>query len=817
MREREGIQESGRWGNTRGGKDSRVWNKEEYQRLELDSFSVFVDNLPEDISRRELFDIFKWTGRIIDIYLSRKNKNGHIYLFAFIRYTTKGGALKAIADMNSMVVRGRKLFVGEAKYRRGATVQNTTENRLKVITRNDAGSHNTRVHRVGAVDGKMVRQISDEPIKGQSSNGWTKKIEVPISSENVVWLQRSIVGGTKKAIDFNSLQQKIHRDWPGVTQVRELGAYKAMITFDSVLRAEEAYTFQMNELLKMFYMVWRWDETEKSESRRVWIECYGVPIHAWSRNTFHKIGEQWGKVVKCDKLMESGISFSAGRVLIDTCTFDMINEWIHVTIGTSGFDVLVREVGGEVYREECFRKEKEEASVRHMTNEEDIQREPMVVAWNPAVVQTTVDNREDEQGRDMMVNSSIILNEWHYKISKRLSINGNQGELNGRADSKGSCESKDSEETVSNYYEGYECHTFENVRKDNGLEERRPNIAKKRQDDGLMVIDTRSGRKEKGLDERRPTMAEKRQEDGLMVMDSRCGPAGGYPKLAGSDPGEMLARNKEESTRVPKVSTAQLGEDAGWPNRSDAGQQSASEASELSERPAGHGRKPPVPRSVAGDMEDAAGKTGMADEGGRRRSGDHEAEAREKEDRRTGVERPTIEEVAYARSDRRLKGKEVVLNAAPEAAPRTRTARNGGNRIDTVKPRRNDPEVQSQLRGDIGSRLEEGEVLVDATAESKGKGREEEHENDADSGSEAGSLDSKEHKLTWDEEMTENKEAWKLAVESGAQCSDEEDIMAILQEQNEIMALKRRQAKQKEKARRSRPKNRKQVCNVLAK
>ncbi|XLU54852.1 hypothetical protein S245_049500, partial [Arachis hypogaea] len=409
---------------------------------------------------------------------------------------------------------------------------------------------------------------------------------------------------------------------------------------------------------------------------------------------------------------------------------------------------------------------KEEASVRHMTNEEDIQREPMVVAWDPAVVQTTVDNRNDKQGRDRVVNSSIILNEWHYKISNRLSINGNQGELNGRADSKGSCESKDSKEMVSNYYEGYECHKFENVRKDNGLEERRPNIAKKRQDDGLMVIDNRSGRKEKGLDKRRPTMDEKRQDDGLMVMDSRCGPAGGYPKRAGSDPVAMLARNEEKSTRIPTVSTAQLGEDAGWPNRSDAGQHSVSETSELSERPTGHGRKPTVLRSVAGDMEGAAGKSGMADESGRRRSGDQEAESREKEDRWTGVERPTIEEVTYASSDRRLKGKEVELNAAPEAAPRTRTARNGGNRIDAVKPRSNDPEVKSQFRGDIGSRLEEGEFLVDVTAESKGKGREEEHENDADSGSEAGMLDSKEHKLTWDEEMAENKEAWKLAVES---------------------------------------------------
>ncbi|KAL4327769.1 hypothetical protein AHAS_Ahas13G0133200 [Arachis hypogaea] len=61
-------------------------------------------------------------------------------------------------------------------------------------------------------------------------------------------------------------------------------------------------------------------------------------------------------------------------------------------------------------------------------------------------------------------------------------------------------------------------------------------------------------------------------------------------------------------------------------------------------------------------------------------------------------------------------------------------------------------------------------------------------------------------------EMQENREAWKLAVESGVVRYDEEDdIMAILQAQNEAIAEKKRLAKQKEKARRSRPKNQKKV------
>ncbi|KAL4329141.1 hypothetical protein AHAS_Ahas13G0270400 [Arachis hypogaea] len=70
-------------------------------------------------------------------------------------------------------------------------------------------------------------------------------------------------------------------------------------------------------------------------------------------------------------------------------------------------------------------------------------------------------------------------------------------------------------------------------------------------------------------------------------------------------------------------------------------------------------------------------------------------------------------------------------------------------------------------------------------------------------------------RVTKEEQLTENRETWKLAVESGAIFYDkEEDIMAILQSQNETIAAKRRMAKQKEKVRRSRPKQHNKVCKM---
>ncbi|QHO41549.1 uncharacterized protein DS421_5g146680 [Arachis hypogaea] len=128
-----------------------------------------------------------------------------------------------------------------------------------------------------------------------------------------------------------------------------MGAYKALLTFDGLLNVEEAYTFNMNSLLQLFHSVWRSNKSKRSETRRVWLECFGVPLHAWSVDTFELIGNQWGEVVGCDNVIESCIFFSASHVQIDTRVMDVIKEWVHITIGTSGFDILVKEVGCETY------------------------------------------------------------------------------------------------------------------------------------------------------------------------------------------------------------------------------------------------------------------------------------------------------------------------------------------------------------------------------------------------------------------------------------------------------------------------------------
>ncbi|KAL4287243.1 hypothetical protein AHAS_Ahas19G0166700 [Arachis hypogaea] len=251
-----------RGGNTRRGgtrvRDPRVWNREEYHRLESESFSVFVDNLPEDISKKELYHLFCWTGRINDIYLARKRKLGAVYLFAFVRYTMKGGALKAITQMNNMRLREKIVYVGEARFCRQ---QQVWDRRVQVERRVQQEEERTECR-----GGKEVTRIprlevttNDKHVSDQHSNGRMKRTEVSIAAEN--------------------------------------------------------------------------------------MDCYGWTL---------------GDVIRCEIGSEVGSSFRAGRIQDDTRTFNIIQEWIHISIGASGFDVYVKEVDYEACDAESMMRDQVE-------------------------------------------------------------------------------------------------------------------------------------------------------------------------------------------------------------------------------------------------------------------------------------------------------------------------------------------------------------------------------------------------------------------------------------------------------------------------
>ncbi|GKE44808.1 RNA-directed DNA polymerase, eukaryota, nucleotide-binding alpha-beta plait domain protein [Tanacetum coccineum] len=74
----------------------------------------------------------------------------------------------------------------------------------------------------------------------------------------------------------------------------------------------------------------------------VWIDIEGVPLHAWSRNTFQKIGSKWGEVME---LEEDNVDlFARKRLCIKTNQADNILESFKIIVNGKVFRIRAKEL-----------------------------------------------------------------------------------------------------------------------------------------------------------------------------------------------------------------------------------------------------------------------------------------------------------------------------------------------------------------------------------------------------------------------------------------------------------------------------------------
>ena len=94
--------------------------------------TLFVDNLPNDMSPGWLVQLFKFDGRVMDAFVSRKRRRGRNNPFGFVRFSNEEEALKAVRNLHGTIVKGCKLEVTLAKYdRRGQTITTGRDNHVR--------------------------------------------------------------------------------------------------------------------------------------------------------------------------------------------------------------------------------------------------------------------------------------------------------------------------------------------------------------------------------------------------------------------------------------------------------------------------------------------------------------------------------------------------------------------------------------------------------------------------------------------------------------------------------------------------------------
>ena len=367
--------------------------------------TVFVDNLPKDVWKVWLYNLFSKFGKIQSIYIPNKKSKISGNQFGFVRMGSPQEAIRAIKEMNGLWIWGRTLVANIARF----GVQNKREHiqssiNIRTGITEEKGQGLSRGHEGGMKlrsESKYAKDLPYNKLRDKSKNRaqvWRKKEAItdqmnqrnswesgnfPTVKVNEVgngWLYRSAIAKISSTSSIVRIQDQLRNLGEVHVLVRHMGGDMVVLTFKDLEERESMFNEgKMAWLREWFVESSRWENTKLNPcSRLVWLNCYGIPLHLWNFQTFSEIGKIWGEVIMLAEETLKKLSFAVGKILISTTVMELINKVVGLDNNGSSFQIRVMEeqlVVNTVLRTDCACPgcQVEAPTLNHNLAEESIQ------------------------------------------------------------------------------------------------------------------------------------------------------------------------------------------------------------------------------------------------------------------------------------------------------------------------------------------------------------------------------------------------------------------------------------------------------------
>jgi len=186
---------------------------------------------------------------------------------------------------------------------------------------------------------KIVRMGQEEPPKNPIS------LIKEVCREKLQWLNKSHVCESDEPRDVDCLYSAMANGIIEAATLRDMGLYRFLLTLDEEQDLLEMLNHGDDWLSNWFVEVRRWRD-DICYSRRTWIEVLGLPSHAWCRDNFRKIEDQWGDLICLDTNTANNLSFACARLLIDTAAMRTIDSEIIFSVEDEGLRDWIKESKG---------------------------------------------------------------------------------------------------------------------------------------------------------------------------------------------------------------------------------------------------------------------------------------------------------------------------------------------------------------------------------------------------------------------------------------------------------------------------------------
>ncbi|GJY19601.1 RNA-directed DNA polymerase, eukaryota, partial [Tanacetum coccineum] len=256
----------------------------------LISKSIFVSNFSDNTTSKDLWEVCKGYGTVVDVFIpDRKSKAGK--RFVFVRFIKVDNVDRLVGKLCTLWIGCMHLHANVARFDRPPI----HSSRPNISTRPAAN---------GASSFASV-------LKGNLDN-----FNHIASSPAMVLDDECVVDR-----DLDNFVMGEVNDFSSINNLRVLLSNEGFQHFSQLFKAQPDFV---------------------SGEWIVWIDIEGVPLHAWSRPTFSKIGPRWGEVIELEDNKED--CFARKRICIKTKLEDNILEKFKIIVRGKNFVIRAKEL-----------------------------------------------------------------------------------------------------------------------------------------------------------------------------------------------------------------------------------------------------------------------------------------------------------------------------------------------------------------------------------------------------------------------------------------------------------------------------------------
>ncbi|GJY58797.1 RNA-directed DNA polymerase, eukaryota [Tanacetum coccineum] len=240
------------------------------------SKSIFVTNFPDNTTSADLWNICQTYGVVVDVYIpNRRSKVGK--RFAFVRFIKVTNVERLVGNLCTLWIGRMHLHANVVRFERTPFQQSQPP-------------PPTRPGKIAPSFVSAVKGILPTPVLSPPAMVLDDSCMVTTDLRNYV------MGEVKLFSSVNNLRVILSAEGFSIQKVVYLGGLWVMFELPS---ANSKSKFLAHVGVGSWFKSLSNPQPDFSpRDRIIWVDVEGVPMHAWSSNTFHKIGSMWGEVLE---------------------------------------------------------------------------------------------------------------------------------------------------------------------------------------------------------------------------------------------------------------------------------------------------------------------------------------------------------------------------------------------------------------------------------------------------------------------------------------------------------------------------------------